>query len=545
MTGSSTRRVVGGRYALDALIATGGMGQVWRGRDTLLDRRVAVKLLRAEYSGDDTVRSRFRTEAQLAGRLTHRNIAALFDYGEQVDEDGLVCAHLVMELVDGEPLSALLAREAPLPPDRVLDLVGQTAAGLAAAHAAGVVHRDVKPGNLLVGRDGVVRITDFGIAWSAGSMPLTRTGQVVGTAHYLSPEQAAGGKAGPASDVYALGMVAWECLTGRRAFDGENPVQIALRQIREEPEQLPDVVPAPVRELVARMLVKDPAGRPADGAALLEVVDAVRTGSPLPPAPAPVTAPLPLGAPRLAGSPPRRPRAARALTAVGTLAAGAVLGVGVLQLAGTGSSTPPAAVADAAPTGLELRRDDAVGRLADEVEDELVAAGLRVTRVTEENGTAVPGTVLAVTPVGLLAPGDPVTLTVAVAPPPPPSAPPETREPQPAPVEEAPWSRGWQTGGGFSTGGSGPGPVTAEPATPAPVAPQPVAPAPVAPVAPGAPEPAVPEPEEPEAPEDSDGPDEPDEPEDPDDGEGPGQGNGNGNGGGNGNGNGGGRGRDD
>ncbi|MGY1701764.1 serine/threonine protein kinase [Geodermatophilus sp. SYSU D00766] len=537
MSGSGVR-VIGGRYALEGLIATGGMGQVWRGRDTLLDRPVAVKLLRAEYSGDDTVCTRFRTEAQLAGRLTHRNIAALFDYGEQVDGDGVVCAHLVMELVDGEPLSALLAREGPLPPDRVLDLVGQTAAGLAAAHAAGVVHRDVKPGNLLVGRDGVVRITDFGIAWSAGSMPLTRTGQVVGTAHYLSPEQAAGGKAGPASDVYALGMVAWECLTGRRAFDGENPVQIALMQIREEPAPLPDGVPAPVRELVARMLVKDPAGRPADGAALLAVVDAVRSGSPLPPAPPPVTAPLLLPAPPPAGRPPRRRFVARALAAAGTLAAGAVLGVGVLQLAGTGSGAPPAAVADAAPAGVDVRRAEVVGRGADEVEDQLVAAGLRVTRVSEQSAGAAAGTVLAVTPVGRLALGDLVTLTVAVAPPPAaPSSSARTGEPAPA-EDEVPWSRNWPTrdGGGYPAGDAGSGVVSPAPATSAPAAPEAavpevVVPAPVAPAVP--------------APDEVDEEDDPDAGADAGPGNGAGQGNGNagGNGNGNGNGNGGGNGR--
>ncbi len=525
MTGGAGERVVGGRYALEGLIATGGMGQVWRGRDTLLHRPVAVKLLRAEYSGDDTVRTRFRTEAQLAGRLTHRNIAALFDYGEEVGEDGVVCAHLVMELVDGEPLSALLARDGALPPDRVLDLVAQTAAGLAAAHAAGVVHRDVKPGNLLVGRDGVVRITDFGIAWSAGSMPLTRTGQVVGTAHYLSPEQAAGGKAGPASDVYALGMVAWECLAGCRAFDGENPVQIALMQIRDEPPPLPDTVPAPVRELVARMQVKDPAGRPADGAALLAVVDAVRTGSPLPPAPPPVTAPLQVGAAAPAAAPavpaPRR-RGARLLAAMSTLAAGAVLGVGALQLAGTGSGAPPAAVADGAATVVELRRDEVLGRPADQVEDELVGAGLRVTRLAQETAAAPAGTVVAVTPVGPLAPGDEVTLTVAVAPPPAPPSSPQPRTPAPAPAteEEVPrWWRAWPEEPAVPTEVV----ETAAPTTSAPAPAPAPAPSPVPAPAPATAAPATPAPEVVE--------------EDPTPGNG--GGNGNGAGGGNGNGNGG------
>ena len=148
-----------------------------------------------------------------------------------------------MELVDGEPLSAVLRREGRLTPGRTLEIVRQTAAGLAAAHAAGVVHRDVKPANLLLGSDGTVKITDFGIAWSRSSDPLTGTGEVMGTAQYLSPEQAKGAMAGPASDVYALGMVAYECLAGRRPFDGASPVQVALMHANETPEPLPADVP--------------------------------------------------------------------------------------------------------------------------------------------------------------------------------------------------------------------------------------------------------------------------------------------------------------
>ncbi|MGY1653662.1 serine/threonine-protein kinase [Geodermatophilus sp. SYSU D01119] len=525
MTGSVVRRVVGGRYELLGLIATGGMGQVWHGRDTLLDRPVAVKLLRGEYSGDATIRSRFRTEAQLAGRLAHRNIAALFDYGEEVSDAGEVCAHLVMELVDGESLSALLAREGRLPAGRVLDLVGQTAAGLGAAHAAGVVHRDVKPGNLLVGRDGVVRITDFGVAWSAGSAPLTGTGQVVGTAHYLAPEQAAGGKAGPASDVYALGMVAWECLAGHRAFEGDNPVQIALRQLREDPAPLPADVPGPVRDLVARMLAKDPAGRPADGAELAAVVETVRAGRPLPPAPPPGTAPLllPLSPVAPSSPPPPRRRAVRALAVAGTLAAGAVLGIGALQLTGTGTGTPPAAVADAAPTGVDVRRDALAGRPADEVEDELVAAGLRVTRVGQDDAATAPGTVLAVTPVGALAAGDLVTLTVAVAPPAPSPAPSSAPSSAPSPAPT-------------SVPAPAPSPVTVTVPVPVEV--------PVPVPAPGWEAPPVAEQPQPPA-EAPAAPEAPATPEGPGNGPGNGQGNGNGNGnaGGNGGGNGNGRGR--
>src|SRR4051812_4551778 len=195
------------------------MGQVWRGRDLLLGRPVAVKVLRSEYTGDPTFVARFRAEAQHAALLVHRNIAAVFDYGEvPADECGEHLAYLVMELVDGEPLSAVLAHEGRLGVERTLDVLRQTAAGLAAAHAAGVVHRDVKPGNVLVGRDGVVRITDFGVAWSASDVPLTLTGEVVGTPQYLSPEQAEGGRGGPARGVYPPRPLGHGAPGGRRAL---------------------------------------------------------------------------------------------------------------------------------------------------------------------------------------------------------------------------------------------------------------------------------------------------------------------------------------
>ena len=168
---------------------------------------------------------------------------------------------------------------------RTLDILRQTAGALAAAHAAGVVHRDVKPGNVLLGDDGVVRITDFGIAWSASSVPLTLTGQVVGTPHYLPPEQAAGEKACPAGDVYALGLIGYECLAGRRAFEGDNAVAIALMQLREEPDPLPSDVPDDVRTLIGRALLKDPAERYPDGAAFRDAIEDVQAGRPLPPLP--------------------------------------------------------------------------------------------------------------------------------------------------------------------------------------------------------------------------------------------------------------------
>src|SRR3954462_1893652 len=279
------RRTLADRYELRALLAAGGMGQVWRAHDQLLGRPVAVKVLRNEYTGDELFLARFRAEAQHAAALSHPNIAAVYDYGEEstIDGSGEHLAYLVMELVEGESLSTLLARSGTLSPDRTLDVLRQTASALAAAHEAGVVHRDVKPGNVLVRWDGTVKITDFGIAWSAGSVPLTQTGQVIGTASYLSPEQAAGAHATPASDIYALGMVGYELLTGHRAFDGDNSVAIALRHLRDQPEPLPETLPAGVRSLIEHALVKDPAQRYPDGHAMVAAIDQVVAGHALPP----------------------------------------------------------------------------------------------------------------------------------------------------------------------------------------------------------------------------------------------------------------------
>jgi eukaryotic-like serine/threonine-protein kinase len=264
--------MLSGRYRLDERIAAGGMGEVWRGTDEVLGRPVAVKLLRRAHLGDEALASRFRAEARYAAALSHPGIARVFDYGES-DRHAMHGAYLVMELIDGEPLSALLARSGRLPSGATLDIIRQSALALHAAHQAGIVHRDIKPGNLLITADGRVKITDFGIARAVQASQaghLTQTGMVMGTAQYVSPEQASGLPVSAASDIYSLGVVGYQCLAGRLPFIAESAIALALSHVREEPPPLPSDVPAGVHDLVARMMAKRPEQRPASGLQVAE-----------------------------------------------------------------------------------------------------------------------------------------------------------------------------------------------------------------------------------------------------------------------------------
>ncbi|MGR4010087.1 serine/threonine-protein kinase [Leucobacter sp. 1207-22] len=263
----------GGRYELSSRVAVGGMGEVWRATDNIIGRTVAIKILKDEYMGDPGFLERFRAEARHAALVNHEGIANVFDYGEEQGS-----AYIVMELVPGEPLSTIIEREGRLPANRVLGIVAQTATSLQAAHDAGLVHRDVKPGNLLITPEGRVKITDFGIARIADQVPLTATGQVMGTVQYLAPEQASGHSATAATDIYSLGIVAYECLAGKRPFTGESQVAIAMAQINDEPPALPDDIPEAVRNLVYACLDKDAAGRPETAAKLASAAAALHRG---------------------------------------------------------------------------------------------------------------------------------------------------------------------------------------------------------------------------------------------------------------------------
>jgi eukaryotic-like serine/threonine-protein kinase len=423
-------RLLGGRYELTSLIATGGMGQVWRACDRLLHRDVAVKVLRSEYTEDPTFLARFRAEAQLAAGLVHPNIASLFDYGEvqPAGPNDEHLAYLVMELVRGESLSTLLRREQRLSPERTLDVLRQCAAGLAAAHAAGVVHRDVKPGNVLLADDGTVKLTDFGVALSTASVPLTQTGQVIGTPHYISPEQAAGSRAGTASDVYALGVLGYECLAGHRAFDAESPVQIALLHLNATPAPLPDDVPAPVRGLIEAALVKDPAARFPDGAAFRDAIDDIRAGRAVSP-PVPTTE-VPAADPAPSWTWHRR----LLLPVAGLLLLGGATAGGLQLFGGQPPAAEAADVAAPAPSApavqlVDLSPSAYTGRPVAEVQAELAARGLPVTLRPLTTADVPDGQVIAVTPDGPLPPGTPVTVTYAVAP----AVPMPTAAPVPAP----------------------------------------------------------------------------------------------------------------
>ena len=318
-----------GRYHLEELIAIGGMGEVWRATDQVLGRCVAVKLLRPEYLHDEVTLLRFRAEAQHAGLLNHPGIAQIYDYQDASREQP---AYLVMELVNGPSLAGVLTG-GRLDPRRTADVLTQSAAALHAAHTAGVLHRDIKPGNLLLASDGRVKVTDFGIAQSSRTGHLTRAGALIGTTGYLAPERVSGCPATVATDLYALGIVGYECLTGQPPFQGE-PLQVALAHRDQEVPGLPPwCLSQPggteLAALIAGLTARDPAARPPSAAVVAGRAGRIRD---VPSGSGQVTAPssaesglMPPAAPRrrlAAAAGPRHRRLAPAGLAAGLLAAG-------------------------------------------------------------------------------------------------------------------------------------------------------------------------------------------------------------------------------
>ncbi|HEY3008772.1 MAG TPA: protein kinase [Micromonosporaceae bacterium] len=298
-----------GRYRLDERIASGGMGDVWRGTDEVLGRTVAIKILLPALLEQPGFAERFRGEARTMATINHPGVVDVYDYGSDQS-----VAYLVMEYVDGDPLSRTLERVGRLTPARTMALVAQAADALHAAHEKGIVHRDVKPGNLLVRPNGTLVLTDFGIARSAVVAQLTAAGSVLGTASYISPEQAAGGTATAHSDVYGLGVVAYQCLAGHRPFDGDTPLEIAMKHVRETPRPLPRDIPPAVRAIVERAMAKDPAFRWPSAATLAAAARqaaaalAGRASAPRPVSPAPTSgapaSPAPASGAPTSGPPP-------------------------------------------------------------------------------------------------------------------------------------------------------------------------------------------------------------------------------------------------
>lgn len=418
--------VFGGRYTLKSRLAIGGMGEVWRALDSVIERNVAIKILKEEYFGDKAFRERFRAEARHAALVNHEGIASVYDFGE---EEG--SAFLVMELVPGEALSTILERERSLSPERVLDIVAQTASALHAAHDAGLVHRDVKPGNLIITPEGRVKITDFGIARAVDQVPLTATGQVMGTVQYLSPEQASGKSATALTDIYSLGIVAYEALAGKRPFTGESQVSIAMAHIKQTPPPLPDSVPLAVRNLVLACIAKKPERRPSSARHLARAAIAItrgRVGEALALVPAvdsespddsedTSTRILPVAVP--AGDNGRKApyrRLPRTLPLVGIVVGLSIVLVGIivalvlrpsapapLPTPGSPSSVMPTPVPTDPLTGnVTIDENDFIGLTVNQVDEKLAAMGLRLDAVTGSIATSIDlvGTAYRVNPRG-------------------------------------------------------------------------------------------------------------------------------------------------
>jgi len=435
-----------GRYRLEGKIAVGGMGEVWRGTDVVLDRPVAIKLLHGAGPHDDAdAAARFRAEARHVGSLSHSGIAQVYDYRE-ADLD--FPSFLVMELVEGPSLAALVS-QGPLDPARAMDIVAQAAAALHEAHAAGLVHRDIKPPNLLLGPGDQVKIIDFGIAQTTRSADVTGTGSVIGSPAYLAPERVRGGGATAASDLYSLGIVAYECLAGAPPFSGTS-MEVAHAHVRRPMPPLPPDVPEAIAPFIERLTAKDPAARPASAADVAGQArylrDSMRANRTLRlPVPHPAWAPFSSPGARLApdGSGPHQAAADRDPTLLDPHAPtrerprfGLVVPVAIVAIAmlaglvgwqlkgalGTGQGQAPVGRPAATTTPghpaagtVTVTAATLDGQSARTARRRLVQLGLR-PRLVRQPSDQPPGTVLSVTPSGAVRPGTIVVVTVAAGP---------------------------------------------------------------------------------------------------------------------------------
>jgi serine/threonine-protein kinase len=409
------------------------MGDVWRATDVLLGRSVAVKVLLPSLLTDPSFLTRFRAEARMMAALHHPGIVQVYDCGDDTLADGSQADYLVMEFVAGEPLSRRIEAAGRLSVEETLAVVTQAAEALHAAHTSGIVHRDVKPSNLLVQPDGTVVLVDFGVARSTGVTSVTSTNGIPGTALYMAPEQAMGRPVSPATDIYALGAVAYCCLAGRPPFTGENPLDVAVRQVHDEPPALPADIPAPVVTLVGQALAKNPADRYPSAAAFAEAARAV-TGSDGAAtamiAPAGVAAVARRGGPQtVPGVPvvpaaPSRARGSRRrmVAGVGVAAAALLALAGLTAMLGFGPdrgrtpTTPPAPATS--PTAAP-----AVEPSASKGQDTTPVATSSSTGASTPTATATPKR--SVTPSAAARPS-PSTVQPSSAPTPPPTTPPPT-----------------------------------------------------------------------------------------------------------------------
>ncbi|HET6529285.1 MAG TPA: Stk1 family PASTA domain-containing Ser/Thr kinase [Actinoplanes sp.] len=428
-------RLLGGRYQVGELLGYGGMAEVHRGRDLRLGRDVAIKMLRTDLARDATFQERFRREAQNAAALNHPAIVAVYDTGEEVSSTGEKLPFIVMEFVNGRTLKEVLAQEQRIQPRRALEIIADICAALEFSHRHGIIHRDIKPGNVMLTQNGQVKVMDFGIAraLASGATTMTQTSAVIGTAQYLSPEQARGESVDARSDVYAAGCVLFELLVGHPPFVGDSPVSVAYQHVREDPRAPSDVnpeVPPDVDAIVLKALAKNPlnryqsaqemradalravAGRPVLATPVMSQAETLAMAGPMrtPPAATTMTRPVPGGPPR----PPERKTSSWVMAVLAALGVLAVIALAVgLYMTNRDNNEPPAAAVVAMPDLEGLSEDEATDKLQ-ELEFAQVSAGPE--RTTDDCGETP--TVVAQTPAPntRIAVDQPVTYTLCRAP---------------------------------------------------------------------------------------------------------------------------------
>jgi len=407
-----TERVLGGRYRLGAVIGQGGMAEVHRGRDVRLGRDVAIKLLRPDLARDPSFQTRFRREAQAAASLNHPAIVAVYDTGED-HSDGVVTPYIVMEHVEGRTLRDVLAGEGRLLPQRAMEITAQICAALEQAHRAGIVHRDIKPGNVMRTPSGEVKVMDFGIAraMTGSSATMTQTAAVIGTAHYLSPEQARGEHVDARSDIYSTGCVLYELVTGAPPFAGDTPVAVAYQHVREEPippSRVEPEVPAAIDAIVLKAMAKNPANRYQTATQMRADLERALAGQPVEAAPVlaedSTTVLAPPATTVLLRQPQRRPGRTLAYIALGV--ATVLVFLVALLLAGSLLKSG----------GGDINTPNVIGLSVGDARALLAAKGLRTGKVTlayDNTGKYAAGEVMAQDPQPdiLLSKGQSVDLT--------------------------------------------------------------------------------------------------------------------------------------